>query len=130
MALPTEGPIIHALAIASGKWEIQGMDWSFDPSIHWFIAEYEGCVVGCVQATPGVPFGHIEFLCVLPTLSHSVQALIARDLCELARAACRSVGAQVVSFTLQPGMEGWQKVLEHRGAVVWFDGGTNMVMRA
>lgn len=130
LARPDEGPVIHGLAQASGKWELTGMDWSFDPSLYWYVAEYEGRVVGCVQAIPGIPFGHIEFLCVHPSLSHSVQAIVARDLCEQGRLSCRLSGAQFVSFSLQPGLEGWQQVLEHRGAVVWFEGGTNMVMRA
>lgn len=129
-AHPDEGPLLHILAIESGKWEITGMDWSFDPSLYWLVAEYSGQPVGCIQSVPGVPFGHIEFLCVSPSLSHTVRAVVARDLCERGRALCRSLGSQFVSFTLQPGMDGWEQVLAHRGAVRWFEGGISMLMRA
>lgn len=125
-----EGPVLHHLAQASGKWEITGMDWSFDPSWYWLLAEIDGAPVGCVQAVPGVPFGHIEFLCVCPQLPHRTQALVARDLCERARATCRWAGAQFVSFALQPGLDGWERVLTRRSAVPWFEGGTIMIMRA
>ena len=129
-ASSNEGVLLHNLAQASGKWEITEMDWTFDPYPYWLVAEIDSVPVGCVQAIPGVPFGHIEYLCVAPTLSPKAKAIVARDLCERARENCRKVGAQFVSFTLQPYSEDWERVLENRGAGVWFEGGTTMIMRA
>lgn len=129
-ASKNEGPLLHSLAQASGKWEISEMDWTFDPYPYWLVAEIDGKPVGCIQAMPGVPFGHLEYLCVRPTLPAKDKAIVARDLSERARANCRTMGAQFISFTLQPNSEGWERVLENRGAGKWFDNGTVMIMRA
>lgn len=125
-----EGPLLHHLALASGKWEIEGLDWNFDPYPYWLIAELNNEPVACVQMCPSRPFAFLEYLSVLPALSHRDQAIVVRDLCNEARRRCRSMGAQFVSLTVQPHLDNWTQVLERRGAVKWYDGGTPLIMRA
>ena len=129
-ATADESPLLHHLALASGKWEITGLDWTFDPYPYWLVAELDKEPVACVQMCPSLPFAFLEFLSVLPSLRHRDAAIIVRDLCNEARRLCRGMGAQFVSLTVQPNLDNWTQVLEHRGAAKWYDGGTAMLMRA
>ena len=129
-AVAGEGPLLHHLALASGKWEIDGLDWTFDPFPYWLVAELDSEPVGCVQMCPSLPFAFLEFLCVLPSLRHRDKAIVARDICNEARRLCRSHGAQFVSLTVQPHLDNWTQVLDRRGAVKWYDSGTALIMRA
>lgn len=130
-AVAGEGPILHSLCRVSGKWEIAGLDWTFDPYPYWLIAELNGGIVGCVQIVVGVPFAFCEFLSIMPHLSKRDKAIVARDLCLQGRKCCRFMGAQFVATNIQPGLDSWAAVLEkHGGAVKWFDGGKTMLMRA
>ena len=130
LAQPNEGPLLHHLALASGKWEIEGLDWNFDPFPYWLVAELDGEAVGCVQMCPSRPFAFLEFLSLLPGLSQRDKGIVVRDMCNAARQRCKSMGAQFVSLTVQPDLDNWVRVLERRGAFKWYDGGTAMLMRS
>ena len=130
-AVAGEGPILHSLCRASGKWEIEGLDWTFDPYPYWLVAELNGGIVGCVQVVPSVPFAFLEFLSIMPHLSHRDKAIVARNLSLQGKKNCRLMGAQFVATNIQPGLDSWARIMErHAGAVKWFDGGKTMLMRA
>lgn len=122
LARPDEGHVIGQLAAESGKWEIVGMDWSVDPTPYWLIAEMDGIPWGCLQVLPGVPMGHLEFLCVPTCLDHRHRAKIVKRLLLTGLQTCKLAGAQFVSGVLHPGLDGYATVIEHRGGVKWFSG--------
>ena len=122
LAQPGEGPLLHTLAQESGKWEITGLDWSFDPYPWWLIADVEGVPTGCLQVCPGIPLGRLEFLCVPTATPHVIKAKVVRALLLHGLAACRAHGAQFVTGMLHTGLEGYARIIERRGGVKWFTG--------
>ena len=118
-AAPDEGPLIHTLLLASGKPNIEGVDWTQSIGAHWLLA----CApdpVGCICIQPGLPIARMEILCVDPLLPKRLRARVARDLCYFAMNIAESLGAQCISSVVNVDTSpGWAKVVERRGAVPW-----------
>ena len=122
LAKPTEGPLLHQLAVASEKWEIEGLDWNFSPTPYWLIAEYDGKAVGCMQVCPGVPIARIEFLCVPTSLPRMLKARVVKAIVLQGVATCKELKAQFVTGIIHDGMEGFGRVMARRGGYKWFRG--------
>ena len=122
LAAPTDGPLIHELFLASGKWEIPAVDWSQDIGPYWLIGEMQGIPLGCIMVRPGRPLGSLEFLCVRTVVPHKTKGLLVRTLCYAGLESLKRTGAQLCSFVLHPGQDGWEKVLSRRRGVKWFQG--------
>lgn len=116
---------------ASGKWEIEGLDWSANIGPYWLVAEHDGDPVGCIQVCPGIPVGRLEFLSVPVDLSKRIKAMAVKRLLDAGRTTLKLAGSQMITGILHEGLEGYQRVLErHYHAVKWFDHGTCFLVRA
>lgn len=122
LARGDEGPLLHELFLESGKWEIEGVDWTQDMGPYWLIAEIKGVPWGCILVRPGRPLGSLEFLCVPIHLPHKTKCKLVRTLCYAGLASLKRSGSQLVSFVLSPGQDGWTKVLLRRKFIKWFTG--------
>ena len=114
MAENSEGRTIGALVVAAG-FDVARLDWAV-VNPWWLVAEIDGHIVGCIDILPSRPVGRLEMLAVHPELSNRkrakvVKALLGHGLALLQRAGCE-IGAGIVP----EGMEGYRKVLEHRGS--------------
>ena len=122
LARGDEGHLIHELFLESGKWEIEGVDWTHDIGPYWLLAEIKGVPWGCIMVRPGRPLGSLEFLCVPKALPHKTKSLLVRTLCYAGLTSLKRSGSQLVSFVLHGGQDGWERVLLRRKFLKWFKG--------
>jgi len=114
LAEPGEGPLVQRLVAQGGGPTWDWLDWS-SVYPYWLIGEVDGEPKGCVMASPGLPFGRIEMLCVDQALPKKQKAILVRDLGYAAVASCKAMGCKAVLATVGYGDESWAGVMKRRG---------------
>lgn len=114
LATPDEGPLVQALYEQGGGPSYPWLDWS-EVYPFWLIGEIDGSPSGVVMAMPGKPFGRVDFLYLLPTLSHAEKACLARDLCYAAHDACRTFGSSAMISMIATQDTSWRQIATRRG---------------
>ena len=116
-----EGEAIHQLCLASGMWEVNGLDWSRISG--WIVADDEQGLVGCIQVCVACPISRVELLFVHPRATHREKAILCRDLVAAAFAVAKMGGASAVHTTIPDHYpDEWRKVIARRDAVEWYHG--------
>ena len=114
LAQADEGPLVGALVKRYGGPTWDWLDWS-QAGPFWLLGLVDEEPRGCIMVNPGRPFGHIEILCVDPTLPHRDKAVLVRDLGYAAIATCKAYGCSAVLAGAEWMDEAWLKVMQRRG---------------
>lgn len=121
VAQPHEGVVVKELYEACGGAHGDYLDWS-EVFPYWLIGDVDGIPSGIVMAGPGKPFGRVDFLYTIPSLSKRHKALLSRDLGFAAAETCRRLGASAVVSTIRLDEPSWKKIAQKRGWVPMCDG--------
>jgi hypothetical protein len=124
MAHKDEGPLIGRWVADWGGPSWDWINWS-QVYPYWLVGEVDGIPHGTVMASPGQPFGRVEFLCIDPTLPKRHKAILARDLAYAAIASCQLMGSQAVLSTINAPETQWSVIGERRG---WINMGTGTLV--
>lgn len=116
-----EGPLVKSLYDECGGAHSDYLDWS-QVFPYWLIGEVDGTPSGIVMAGPGMPFGRVDFLYTLPTLSKTCKAILSRDLGFAAAETCRRLGSSAVVSTIRADEPSWKKITQKRGWLPLCDG--------
>lgn len=126
VATTDEGPLIGWFLKQT---PYASLDWDRPLSGTWLLAEQGNTPVGCVAVNPGIPVGHMDLLCIDPSLSKKQRALLARDLSYAGLEYLKQMGSQAVKIYIADQERGWQQVVSRRGCLP-IDRGTIFLKRA
>ena len=127
LALPNEGLLVCDLLTKFGGAPNNLVSWN-NIYPYWLLGEYDGIPYGTIMASPGRPFGRVEFLATDFSLPHRQRAILIRDLCYAAMEACKQGGSQLVLSTISYTNERWERIAVKRGWVP-IDWGTLLCKR-
>lgn len=115
-ALPTEGALVQHLFSQCSE---TPCDWLVFEDVypHWLIGEVEGVPSGICMVGFGRPFGWIECLMVLPTLSTVQKARLTTLLGDAAYDLLRLYGAQGAVCTVSDETPNFQRIVTRRGFI-------------
>lgn len=114
LAQPDEGVVVQAIYEQGGGPSAPWLDWS-EVYPFWLIGELNGVPSGIIMAMPGKPFGRVDFLYTLPTLSNRDKATLSRDLCYAAHDACRTFGSSAMVSVIADTDPTWHEIAVRRG---------------
>lgn len=115
-ALPTEGALIKDLFTRCVEAPCEWMVFE-DVYPHWLIGEVDGVPSGIVMVGFGRPFGWIECLMVLPTLSEIQKAKVTTLMGDAAYDVLRLYGAQGAVCSVSDTTPNFQRIVQRRGFV-------------
>ena len=114
MAKSDEGPLVASIYDRCGGCPAPWIDWS-DIFPFWLVGEVDGTPSGIIMASPGKPFGRVDFLYTLPTLTMRQRAILSRDLGFAGAESCRLLGSSAVLSTISAQEQSWKRVAQRRG---------------
>ena len=121
LAQPHEGPLVASLYAQCGGKVEPWIDWS-DIFPFWLVGEVDGTPSGIIMASPGKPFGRVDFLYTLPGLTKRQKAILSRDLGFAGAESCRRLGASAILSTISANEPSWKRVAHRRGWMPICDG--------
>ncbi|MGE0373177.1 MAG: hypothetical protein AB7Q01_15015 [Gammaproteobacteria bacterium] len=97
------------------------LDWS-DLGGQWIVVDDGQQIAGCVQLLPGKPIGRAENLAVDPALSPRQRARVVSMLIRTSIMLLRRAGCGAIISAVPDDLDGYQTILERRGAVSLYPG--------
>lgn len=118
---PGDGVSISGLLGLASIAGLDALDWS-DLGGQWVVVEGEHGIAGCVQLLPGKPIARAENMALDPGLSRVQRARVVSMLIDATFMLLRRAGCGAIMATVPEDLEGYQTVLERRGAVALHPG--------
>ena len=98
------------MALTDARWD--------DIFPHWLIATIDDDVIGCLHVVPSRPFGYLDFLCVKPGVSKSVQAVTVKKLLLTGCGQLRELGADFAVSFVEHRLKSYRNVLKNNGCLL------------